>query len=123
MVTDVTGSTSTATRRVVLWAGAAAAVLWTVALLASAWYLRFRPDCPQGYVRFLDLGPFPVVGAAAGLAGTVALLLPGRGHGRHRALAVLACVSLVLAALFALAAATTMVQTIVDGADPSCWTF
>jgi hypothetical protein len=123
VVTDVADSTGTRSRRVVLWVGGAAALLWTVALLASAWYLLFRPDCPDGWVRLFDFGPLPIVSSAAGLAGTVAILVPARGQGRHRVLAVLACVSLVLAMLFAVAATTTMVQTIVGGADPSCWTF
>ena len=106
-----------------LWVAGAAAVLWAVALVAAAAYLLLRPDCPDGWVRFLDLGPLPVVAAAAGLVGTVALLVPARAPRRHRTLAVLACLSLVLAATVALGATTTLVEMVRDHADPACWTF
>jgi hypothetical protein len=109
--------------RVLLWAGGAAAVAWAVALVAATAYLVLRPACPDGWVRFLDLGPLPVAVSAVGLAGTVVLLVLGRRRGRHRTLALLACVSLVLGGLVAVAAVTTAVQTVADGADPACWTF
>lgn len=122
VVTDATPRATTS-RRVLLWAGGAAAVLWATALVAAAGYLFLRPACPDGWVRFLDLGPLPVAVSAVGLAGTAVLLVLGRRHGRQRTLALVACLSLVLGGLFAVAAVTTAVQTVVDGADPACWTF
>lgn len=122
VVTDAT-PLATKSGRVLLWVSGAAGVLWAIALVAAAGYLLLRPDCPDGWVRFLDLGPLPVAVSAVGLAGTVVLLVLGRRPGRHRTLALVACLSLVLGSLFAAAALTTAVHTVVNGADPACWTF
>ena len=122
VVTDA-APRATTSGRVLLWVGCAAAVLWAIALVAAAGYLILRPACPDGWVRFVDLGPLPVAISAVGLAATVVLLLLGRGHGRHRTLALVACLSIALGSLFAVAALTTAVQTVIDGADPACWTF
>jgi len=108
---------------VLLWAGSAAAVLWAVALVASAGYVLLRPSCPDGWVRFLDVSLLVVGVSTVALTGTVVLVVLGRRRGRRRSLAVVACLSLVLGSLFAVAAVRTAVQTVVTGADPACWTF
>ena len=122
MVTDA-APRATTSRRVLLWVAGAAVVPWAIALVAAAGYLFLRPACPDGWVRFLDLGPLPVAVSGVGLAGTVVLLVLGGRQGRARTLALVACLSLVLGSLVAVAAVTTAVQTVVDGADPACWTF
>jgi len=115
MVEDVVGPS----RIVARFCGAAAALVATVAGLATGDYLASRGPCPPGSVSFLDFAPATLVAlivvAVSGL-GTVAAAAPQKSH---RPAASIGAALLVTAAVLAVIA----VATITAGSNSRCYSF
>jgi hypothetical protein len=107
--------------RVLSWVSLAC---WTVALVLAEVWIHARPQCPDGYVRFIDVGPVLQGAGVIGVVCSAALLVrETRTTGRHRIVGGVLVVSTGLALLAGYAAVNSLISSGFGPYDNSCWTF
>jgi len=112
-----------ASRRLAMWASAAAGALGLVGVAVARVQLSTRPPCPPGYVRLVDLSRLSVEVPGAVVVTAGCLWLWSRRPGPHLPAAVVAVLLVGLVLLVDVSVALLLGDQWGSQFDPTCWTF